>query len=143
MTAMKNEDPMQAVERLPARTNAHDVEGIVACFAPDYSLESPLHPARSFRGTEQVRRNWTQMFAGIPDVKAKVVASAHDGNKVWTEWEMGGTRRDGAVHLMRGIFVFAMENGLIRSGRMFLEPVDASTADMDAAIRATVGGSRR
>ena len=45
-----NDDPMSTIERLVAATNAHYLEGIVACFAAGYTLEAPLHPARSFRG---------------------------------------------------------------------------------------------
>src|SRR4051812_16243911 len=128
--------PMAAVERLVQATNSHEVERVVGCFAPDYRLESPLHPARSFSGQEQVRRNWTQIFAGVPDLQARLVAHARDGRIVWTEWEMTGTRRDGRPHLMCGVFVFGVAGGLIRTGRMFFEPVDDSPVDMDSAVRA-------
>ena len=47
-----NKNPMAAIERLVQATNAHDLEGIVSCFADDYTLEVPFHPARSFRGNE-------------------------------------------------------------------------------------------
>jgi ketosteroid isomerase-like protein len=128
-------DPMPTVERLLAATNAHDVEGIVACFAEGYALESPLHPARSFHGKDQVRRNWTQILSAVGDLKASLVGSARDGRIAWTEWEMVGTRRDGGAHHMRGVFVFRIESGLIQSGRMFLEPVDTSTADANEGLR--------
>lgn len=131
-------NPVAAIERLVHATNSHEVERVVACFAPDYRLESPLHPARSFSGQEQVRRNWTQIFAGVPNLQARLVAHAGDGDTVWTEWEMTGTRRDGRPHLMRGVFVFGVAGGLVRTGRMFFEPVDDSPADMDSAVRAQV-----
>jgi len=131
-------NPVAAIERLVHATNSHEVERVVACFASDYRLESPLHPARSFSGQEQVRRNWTQIFAGVPDLQARLVAHAVEGDTVWTEWEMTGTRRDGKPHLMRGVFVFGVAGGLIRTGRMFFEPVDDSPADMDSAVRAQV-----
>lgn len=129
---------LEMVTRLVAATNAHDLEKVVACFASDYQLTSPLHPARSFRGQEQVRRNWTQIFAGVPDITTRLVAHAVDGATIWTEWEMTGTRRDGKPHLMRGVFVFGVADGLIQTGRMFLEVVDESGGDMDAAVRAQV-----
>jgi ketosteroid isomerase-like protein len=119
-----NEDPLVAVERLVRVTNAHDIEGIVACFADDYVLDSPIHPQRSFRGKEQVRRNWTQILAAVPDIAVRVLRSARDGDTAWTEWEMNGTRRDGVAHAMRGVFIFGVSGGLVRWGRMFLEPVD-------------------
>jgi len=133
--ANDEEEAMRTVERLLRVTNDHDIEGIVACFAEDYALESPIHPSRSFRGREQVRRNWTQIFGAVPDIATRIVASACNDSVVWTEWEMSGTRRDGARQLMRGVFVFGVSDGAIRSGRMFLEPVDEATDTMDAALR--------
>jgi ketosteroid isomerase-like protein len=135
-------NPMSAVDRLVRATNAHDIEGIVACFTEDYALESPIHPARSFRGKEQVRRNWTQILGAVPDIEARVLRAAADDGSVWTEWEMSGTRRDGGKHLMRGVFIFSVADGLLSTGRMFLEPVDDSPLDMDAAVRAQVAGPR-
>jgi ketosteroid isomerase-like protein len=128
-------DPISVIDRLVRATNAHDIDQIVACFADDYALEAPNHPARSFRGNDQVRRNWAQIFAGVPDISTKVVQSAVQGDTVWTEWEMTGTRRDGAPHSMKGVFIFRIVADRIHAGRMFLEPVERSGTDMDAAVR--------
>jgi ketosteroid isomerase-like protein len=133
-------NPMRTIERLLAAANAHDVEGIVACFAEEYSLESPIHPARSFKGNEQVRRNWTQIFGAVGDLRARVLASACDANVAWTEWEMVGTRRDGGAHCMRGVFIFTVEAQRIVRGKMFLEPVDAGAADANEGLRQALGG---
>jgi ketosteroid isomerase-like protein len=140
-------DPMATIDLLLRATNAHDVEGIVACFAEDYALESPVHPARSFHGREQVRRNWSQMFAAVGDLRARLVGSARAGQTVWTEWEMLGTSHAGGPHAMRGVFIFDIEGGLIARGRMFLEPVDARTQDASDGLREVLapgdGASRK
>lgn len=137
-----NEPPMATIGLLVQRTNAHDLEGIVSCFADDYELEAPIHPQRSFRGKEQVRSNWTQILAAVPDIAVRIVRSACDGAVVWTEQEMSGTRRDGVPHLMRGVFIFGVSEGLVRWGRMFLEPVDQATGDMNAGVRELLGTGR-
>jgi ketosteroid isomerase-like protein len=124
------------IDRLAAATNAHDPEAIAACFADDYELTSPIHPARSFRGAARVRENWRQILAAVPDIAVRVVRAAYDGDVAWTEWEMTGTRRDGAKHEMVGVFVFGVRAGVIGWGRMFLEPVDRSCADANAPVRA-------
>jgi ketosteroid isomerase-like protein len=131
-----NHGPLATIERLLDATNAHDVEGVVGCFSDDYRLEVPAHPARSFRGNDQVRRNWTQIFEGVPNISARLLRTATDGDadSVWTEWEMSGTRRDGGAHAMRGVFIFGITDGLIRWGRMFLEPLDGSPQQMDGAL---------
>ncbi len=119
-----NEEPLATVERLRDATNAHDIERLVACFGEDYVLDAPVHPERSFRGKEQVRRNWTNFFAAVPDITTRILRSATDGDTVWTEWVMSGTRRDGAAHLVQGVFIFGVGGGSIRWGRMFLEPME-------------------
>ncbi len=131
-------EPGAAIQRLLEATNAHDVDAIVACFAPGYRNETPTHPARGFVGNEQVRRNWTQILAAISDLTATIVASATSGDTVWTEWEHSGTRPDGNQHLMRGIIVFGVADGLIASARFFLEPVDDDSTGVDAAVRGHV-----
>jgi ketosteroid isomerase-like protein len=127
-------DPMSLVRRLAAATNAHDLDELVACFADDYLNETPAHPERGFRGAEQVRRNWAQLFAGIPDLSARILATAGAGDTVWTEWEMSGTRGDGAAHLMRGVIIFSVAAGKATSARFYLEPVEDISGGVDAQI---------
>lgn len=127
-------DALSVVERLVAATNAHDVDAVVACFAPGYLNETPAHPSRGFHGPEQVRRNWTTIFAAVPDITARVLATAVDGDRAWTEWEMTGTRRDGTPHAMAGVIIFGTAGAEISWARFYLEPVDPQTDDADAAI---------
>lgn len=130
--------PRQVVDRLVAATNDHDLDALVACFAGDYVNETPAHPARSFKGREQVRRNWEQIFNFVPDLRAEVVRAAIDGETIWTEWEMNGTRRDGSAHCMRGVVVFRIADRVAHSARFFLEPVDADSATVDEAVHQQV-----
>ena len=46
------------------------------CFTEDYVNETPAHPARGFRGREQVRRNWTRLFEALPDITATILQSS-------------------------------------------------------------------
>jgi ketosteroid isomerase-like protein len=130
------------VERLFQATNDHDVEGIVACFAPDYHCEMPLHPGRSFTGSDQVRRNWIQILGGVPNLTATVTSTATDGDSIWVEQEHAGTRRDGQPHLMRGVIRFHVADGLIDATRFYLEPVIEGGGGLDAVIAAEVAGER-
>jgi ketosteroid isomerase-like protein len=127
------------IDRLVEATNRHDLDSIAACFAEDFANETPLHPARSFRGREQVRRNWEQILAGVPDLRAEVCRWTSAGDVVWTEWEMAGTQRSGAKHLMRGVMVFEVAGDVISRVRFYLEPVDESATGIDAAVKQAVG----
>jgi ketosteroid isomerase-like protein len=126
--------------RLVDATNAHDVDAIVQCFAVDYRNETPAHPARSFVGSDQVRRNWTQILASVPDLSATVLDWAVSGPTTWSEWEHRGTRPDGSDHWLRGVIVFTVGDDVITAARLFLEPVDQGDMDADAAVRAQVDG---
>ena len=74
------QDPAAVVERLLEAINAHDLEAMVDLFADDYVNEWPAHPERSFRGNQQVRRNWSQLFASVPDLRARLPRVAVDGD---------------------------------------------------------------
>ena len=126
------------IGRLHRATNAHDVDAIAACFAPDYRNTTPVHPARGFTGRDQVRRNWTQILGAVGDLRADVLATAVDGDAIWTEWEHRGTRRDGSEHLVRGVVIFEVRDDLIRAARFYLEPVDAAQEDVEDALRRQV-----
>jgi ketosteroid isomerase-like protein len=121
--------------RLAEATNSHDLEALVACFAEDYENETPAHPARGFRGRDGVRSNWEQIFRFVPDLRAEVIRQAVDGERVWTEWEMNGTRGDGSAHQMRGVIIFDVRGGLATGARFYLEPVDASAVAAGEAVR--------
>lgn len=125
--------------RLLEATNDHDVTGIVACFSDAYVNVTPCHPARGFTGREQVRRNWTMILGAVPDLVAEVRAFVEDGDTIWSEWEMRGTRHDGEPHLIRGVLVFTVRNDLATHLRFFLEPVDDAPVDADRAVAGLAG----
>jgi ketosteroid isomerase-like protein len=129
-----SDDAAGVLARLERATNAHDVNAVVACFAPDYRNDTPAHPERSFSGRDQVRRNWEQIFAAVPDLTATVLRSAVSGSDVWSEWEHRGTRRDGSAHVMRGVVIFGSAGGLLVWARFYLEPVQEGGGNVDAAV---------
>lgn len=130
------------VDRLCEAVRRHDVDLVVDCFAPDYRNETPAHPGRGFVGHAQVRENWRRLFAGVPDITADVVRSCVDGDVVWSEWEMHGTRSDGRAHLMRGVIIFGVSSGRAHWARFYLEPVDSGEGGVDAAIGNLVPGGQ-
>lgn len=131
-------DSLTVVERLVTATNDHDIDALVDCFAADYVNETPTHPLRSFRGRDQVRRNWTSIMAGVPDITVRVTASIARDHTAWTEWEMWGTRRDGAPHSMAGVIVFGVAEDRIHWARFYVEPVEQSSGDVNAAVERAV-----
>jgi ketosteroid isomerase-like protein len=136
-----NDAAAGVLARLERATNAHDLNALVACFAEDYRNDTPAHPERSFTGREQVRRNWEQIFAFIPDLVANLLRSAVHGDEVWSEWEHRGTRRDGSAHVMRGVVIFGVDNGLLTWARFYLEPVQQGGENIAAAVHRQVAAA--
>ncbi len=126
------------VRKLARAVNDHDLEAVTDCFSAGYRNETPAHPARGFSGREQVRRNWQQIFAAVPDVTAEVVRLTADGDIAWSEWEHRGTRPDGSPHLMRGVVIFGVRDGRADWARFYLEPVEHGGGGVDDAVRRQV-----
>jgi ketosteroid isomerase-like protein len=104
--------------------NAHDLEAFADCFAEDLRSEHPIHPAWTFTGRARLRSNWAGLFARVPDLAAKVLQSVADGDRVWSEWEIGGTTVDGEPYLSRGVAILRLRRERIASVRFYLDDVD-------------------
>jgi ketosteroid isomerase-like protein len=134
---------LEAVERLHNAMNRHDLEAFLACFDRGYRSEQPAHPSRGFAGREQVEKNWSALFEGIPDFHAELLATATEGDTVWSEWHWTGTRRADQTPLdMRGVTLFEIKNGRIVSGRLYMEDVEEAGADIDETVRRLAEGNR-
>jgi ketosteroid isomerase-like protein len=114
--------------------NARDIDAFVSVFAEDYDSVQPAHPDRNFRGRDQVRSNWSAIFAGVPDFRAELVASAVDGETGWTEWRWHGTHTDGSRLEMAGVIVMGVSDGSIAWARLYVEPVEVAGAGIEAVV---------
>ena len=124
---------IQVLSRLGAAMNAHDIDAFVDCFAPDYQSDQPAHPDRHFRGREQVRKNWTRMFAGLPDFHSEVVRAVADEDTLWVEWHWTGTRGDGTKMDAIGACIFGIRDDRIDWARLYMEDVEVGLG-IDAAV---------
>ena len=139
MPSGSGSDPHLVVERLDAAMNAHDLDRFVDCFHEDYVSEQPAHPDRAFRGREQVRANWSQMFEGIPDFRSELLGTAVAGDSVWSEWRWSGTHTDGTPFAVAGVIVCGVRDGRIGWARLYVEPVEDAGAGIDDAVRRMAG----
>lgn len=132
--------PDGPVRRMFAAAGQHDLEAMCAEFADDFVNITPNHPARSFTGRAQVRSNWSDLFAGIPDLTLEVHdAALEPGGKVWVEWASAGTRCDGLRVELAGVAIFSLREDRLSAVRFYLESVDRASGDVNAVIRALVG----
>ncbi|MDT4910950.1 MAG: hypothetical protein QOC66_78 [Pseudonocardiales bacterium] len=117
--------------------NARDAEAFAACVARDYDSTQPAHPARAFRGRNQVLENWIAVFAGVPDFSAELLTYAVRDDVEFAEWHWHGTHLDGSAFEMRGTTVFGVRDDLVQWGRLYMEPVDVDGDDIQAMVRDT------
>ena len=132
----------EVLEHLYHAVNQHDLEAFVACFHPDYRSEQPVHPNRGFGGREQVRTNWKALFEGMPDFRAELLATATEGDTVWSEWRWTGTRATEAPLDIRGVTLFGIKAGRIVSGRLYMEEVEEASEGIDETVRRLSEGAR-
>jgi len=121
-------------ERIADAINAHDVDAFVACLHDDYDSVQPAHPDRAFRGSAQVRENWTAVLASVQDFTAELVRADAVGDVEWTEWHWRGTDLD-----MAGVILFGIRDGLVAWARLYMEPVEQAGAGIEAAVRDMTG----
>src|SRR5438093_3069141 len=112
------------VVRLVEATNDHDVDGMTARMHEDYRSEQPLHPEAGFSGREQVAKNWSLLFADVPDLRFDVLRAAVAGDEVWTEIRVHGQKVDGSPFEYRGMAVWGLREDLIAWARLYFEPVE-------------------
>ena len=128
----------EVIDRLHSAMNSHDLDAFVACFAPEYESDQPAHPRRAFRGSDQVRENWTNVFAGVPDFKADLLSSAttDDGVEIG-EWRWQGTHVDGSPFAMQGVIVAGVQSSRIMWGRLYMETIELGGGDIDEMVQET------
>jgi hypothetical protein len=96
----------------------------------------PVHPDRTFRGHEQMRKNWSQIFATVPDIEAVLVRCTSEGDTTWAEWEWRGTRADGTPFAMRGVTIKGVHQDRIAWVRLYMKQVQEG----GAGVRQSLGG---
>ena len=126
--------PEAVAAALAGAMTAHDIDAFVSLFAPDYDSRQPVHPDRAFVGRDQVRANWSAVFAGVPDFRAELVATAVEADTLWSEWRWRGTHEDGSRLDMAGVIVCGVEGGRLAWARLYVEPVESGGAGINVVV---------
>jgi ketosteroid isomerase-like protein len=134
-------DARSALTRFVEAINGHDLDAIVACFAPDYRDSEPAHPARQITGGRaEVRKRWGLVLDSLPDFRTEVERVAVEGDAAWIEHDWSGTRADGSRLHLRGVNIFGVRNGQFAWGRIYLESVEEDGIDIEERVRRMAEG---
>lgn len=115
--------PKLIFERMIQAANRHDLDAMVACFAPDFRSEQPLHPERNFVGQAGMRKNWSFFFSTIPDIQIEILGEVTEGDTVWAEVHFHGEQTDGKQFNVRGVTLQGISADQIIWARLYIEPV--------------------
>lgn len=129
------------IERFVRSINDHDPLAAAACVALDYEDVTPARPGQEFRGRNKVGENLTALIRDVPDLVAEILRSVVDGDTVWIEWRMRGTRHDGTPLEMAGVNLFGVRDDQIAWGRIYTELVRRG-GDIDAQIDLMTKGAK-
>lgn len=126
-------DAAEVVERWTQALTDHNLEDAVSCFATDYRDHAPARRGEEVTGREQVRTNFAALFGSIADLRAELLGSVVDGNTVWMEWRLSGTRTDGTPMEFVGVNIFEVKGRYFTRGRIYTELVRDS-GDVDSQV---------
>ena len=118
--AQTQSSPKVVFERMIQAANRHDLDAMVACFAPDFRSEQPFHPERNFTGQAGVRKNWSFLFATVPDMQVEILNEIAEGDTVWAELRFHGTQTDGKEHETRAVSIQGISAAQIIWTRLYL-----------------------
>jgi hypothetical protein len=121
--AQTNSSPKLVFERMIRAANRHDLDAMVACFAPDFRSEQPFHPERDFTGQAGVRKNWSFFFNTVPDIQIEIFNEVAEGDIVWAELHYHGIQTDGKRFSVRGVTLTGIQADQIMWARLYIEPV--------------------
>lgn len=139
MIGCMSSDPEAVAQRWITSLSAHDLEAAVDCFDAAYVDEAPARRGESVQGQDSVRRNLSMLLSDLPDLTANISRTVADGDDVWMEWSMRGTRRDGTLLEFVGVNIFQVKDGRFRSGRIYTEIV-RDAGGIDAQINRMTKG---
>jgi len=112
--------PEVVFERMIQAANHHDLEAMVACFAPDFRSEQPFYPERNFTGQAGVRKNWSFFFSTMPDFQVEVLSEAVEGDTVWAELHYHGTQVNGKKQVTRGVTISGIQGDQIVWSKLYI-----------------------
>jgi len=107
---------LATIVAVTAAFDRHDLDGIMAHFAPDAVFDSPRGPdawGRRFDGADAIRMGFAARFEGIPDVRYSNGTHFVSGDRGASEWTLTGATTDGERLELRGCDLWTFRAGLI------------------------------
>jgi ketosteroid isomerase-like protein len=104
------------LDRFAAAWNAHDVDGLMACMAPECVFEAAAGKdvnGTRHAGPDAVRRAYAAVFDAYADARWNNPRHFVAGDRAVSEWTFTGTMKDGTAIEVNGCDVFTLQDGKI------------------------------
>lgn len=114
------------LDRFVAAWNAHDLNGLMACFTADcvfHSSSGPHPEGGIFEGREAVAGASSAIFEAFPDAAWTQSRTSLFGDRAIWEWVFVGTDRTGVTTKVCGVDLLDLEGDLIRRKNSFRKTV--------------------
>jgi uncharacterized protein (TIGR02246 family) len=106
--------------------NAHDAEGVAACFTEDAVYEAPTGPGpsgTSYVGRDAIRTATAARFISSPDVHWEVESEFRVDDRGASSWTVTWTNPDGSSVELRGCDLFTLRGELLLRKDSFFKSV--------------------
>jgi steroid delta-isomerase-like uncharacterized protein len=112
--------------------NAHDLDALRACWAPD---GTERFPDRTCEGADAIVEHFEGLFAAMPDFAMEVVTTVEDGETVFARWRLSGTHtgeafagieRTGARIEVDGMDQFTLRDGKVASNFVVFDQMEVA-----------------
>jgi ketosteroid isomerase-like protein len=114
------------LERFVDAWNAHDVDGLMACFTEDcafWSSSGPHPEGGIFEGRAAVAEASAKIFETFPDAAWTQSRTTLFGDRALWEWTFTGTGKDGSATRVLGVDVLELSGDRIRRKNSFRKSV--------------------
>lgn len=116
MAQSNNTNNVEFLQSFVDAFNAHDVDAIMAHMTEDCVFEASAGPdvnGEQFKGQEEVRMAFLNVFATFPDAHWGGARNFVIGDRGFSEWTFTGTRVDGTRVEVTGCDLFTFRDGKI------------------------------
>ncbi|ASJ74120.1 nuclear transport factor 2 family protein [Granulosicoccus antarcticus] len=96
--------------------NAHDIDGVMKCFAEDcvfYTVGGPEVYGNKVEGSTAIAAAFSGVFAAMSDAHWDHHSHFVHGNRAVSEWTFSGTSADGSRVEAQGADLFTLRDGKI------------------------------
>jgi SnoaL-like domain len=128
-------DSPTSLRAFVSATERHDVEPVIACFAPGIIIRSPITQRIRFEGIEQASDLFRRVFCIISGTR--VYETIGEGSSQVVFWRA----RVGRNYLEEANLLRFDENGLVKEMTVFMRPVPGLLA-LAVELASSLSGSR-